>query len=57
MKLSGLWIGLTAAMVCNSTIGGRIVLWADWDREVEKVVERSKGDGNLGDDDEPAESA
>ena len=57
MELWGLWIGLTAAMVCNSTIGGRIVLGADWDREVEKVVERSKGDGKVGNRGESTESA
>ena len=56
MKLWGLWIGLTVALVCTSTVGGLIVLWADWDREVEKVMERLEGDRNLGDDDESTES-
>ena len=57
MRLWGLWIGLTAALVCTSTIGGLITLRADWDREVEKVMERLEGDRNLGNDDESAESA
>jgi len=57
MKLWGLWIGLTFAMLCTSAIGGLIVLWADWDREVEKVAERLEGDRKLPKDDEPTESA
>ena len=57
MKLSGLWIGLTIALVFTSVIGGLIVLWADWDHEVKKVMERLEGDRNLGDDDESTESA
>jgi len=56
MELWGLWIGLTVALLCTSTVGGLIVLWADWDREVEKVMERLEDDRNLGDDAESAES-
>ena len=50
MELWGLWIGLTVALVCTSIVGGLIVLWADWDREVEKVMKRLEDDGDLGDD-------
>ena len=57
MGLWGLWIGLTVALVCTSTVGGLIVLWSDWDREMEKVMERLEGDRNLGDDDESTEGA
>jgi len=57
MGLWGLWVGLTVALVCTSTVGGMIVLWADWDREVEKVAERLEGDRKLRKDDEPIESA
>lgn len=56
MELWGLWIGLTVALLCTSTVGGLIVLWADWDREVQKVMERLEDDRNLGDDAESAES-
>ena len=56
MGLWGLWIGLTVALVCTSTVGGMIVLWADWDREVEKVMERLEGDRSP-DEDESTESA
>jgi len=55
MGLLGLWIGLTVAMLCTSTAGGLIILWADWDREMEKVVERLKGDKNSGGDGESTE--
>ena len=57
MGLSGLWIGLTLALVCVSIVGGLIILRADWDREVEKVMKRLEGDRNLGNDDESTESA
>ena len=57
MGLLGLWIGLTLALVCTSTVGGLIILRSDWDREVEKVIERLEGDRNLGNDDESPESA
>jgi len=57
MGLGGLWIGLTLALVCISTVGGLIVLRADWDREVEKVMKRLEGDRKSGDDDESTESA
>ena len=56
MELWGLWIGLTVALLCTSTVGGLIVLWADWDHEVQKVMERLEDDRNLGDDAESAES-
>jgi len=57
MKLWGLWMGLTVGLVCTGVIGGLIVLWADWDHEVEKVAERLEGDRKLRKGDEPAESA
>jgi MATE family multidrug resistance protein len=57
MKLWGLWIGLSIALVFTSVIGGLIILWADWDHEVKKVMERLESDGDSGDDDESAESA
>lgn len=57
MKLPGLWIGLTAALVTTGFIGGLIILWADWDNEVKKVMERLEGERHLGNDDESAECA
>ena len=57
MKLWGLWIGLTIALVSTSGIGGLIVLRADWDREVKKVMDRLESERNPGNDDEFAESA
>lgn len=57
MKLWGLWIGLTIALVFTSGIGGLIVLRADWDREVKKVMERLEDDRNPDGDDESTESA
>lgn len=56
MKLWGLWIGLTIALVSTSGIGGLIVLRADWDYEVKKVMDRLENEMNVGDD-ESAESA
>ena len=57
MRLWGLWIGLTIALVFTSVIGGLIVLRADWDHEVKKVMERLEGERNLDNDDASAESA
>lgn len=57
MKLWGLWIGLTIALVSTSVVGGLIVLWADWDYEVKKVMDRLEGEMNVGNDDESAEGA
>ena len=57
MGLWGLWIGLTLALVCTDVIGGLIILRADWDHEVEKVMKRLEGERNLGNDDESTESA
>ena len=50
MNLWGLWIGLTIALVFTSGIGGLIVLRADWDHEVKKVMDRLESDRNVGDD-------
>lgn len=57
MKLQGLWIGLTMALVSTSVIGGLIVLWVDWDYEVKKVMERLEDERNFGNDDSSAENA
>ena len=57
MKLWGLWIGLTIALVLTSVIGSLIVLRADWDFEVKQVVDRLESDRNVGGDDESTESA
>ncbi|OJA16522.1 hypothetical protein AZE42_00654 [Rhizopogon vesiculosus] len=40
MQLSGLWYGLTAALVYGSAFGIWLSLTTNWNREVEKVVER-----------------
>lgn len=40
MKLIGLWIGLTVALVYSAGVGMWICLRTDWDREVRKVVDR-----------------
>ena len=57
MGLLGLWVGLTIALVSTSGVGGLIVLRADWDFEVKKVMERLEGDRNVGNDGDSAESA
>jgi MATE family multidrug resistance protein len=57
MKLWGLWIGLTIALLFTSVIGGLIVLWADWDHEVKKVMDRLESERSAGNDDESAERA
>ena len=56
MRLWGLWMGLTVALVFTSAIGSLIVLWTDWDREVEKVAETLEDDRKLCEDGEPSES-
>lgn len=56
MGLSGLWVGLTVALVSTSVIGGMIVLRADWNYEVKKVMDRLESDRNLGNDEESRES-
>jgi MATE family multidrug resistance protein len=40
MGLPGLWYGLTSALVYASSIGIWLCLTTNWNREVEKVVER-----------------
>jgi len=57
MKLWGLWIGLTTALVFTGVIGGLIVLCADWDHEVQKVMERLESEQNLGNEEASAEGA
>lgn len=56
MKLPGLWIGLIVALVSTSFVGGLIILRADWDYEVMKVMKRLEGERNSDTDDESAES-
>lgn len=57
MNLSGLWIGLTIALVFTSGLGGPLVLWVDWDHEVKKVMDRMENERDLANDDQSAESA
>ena len=57
MGLLGLWAGLTLALVFTSGVGGLIVLRADWDNEVKKVMERLESDRDGISDEESAESA
>ena len=57
MKLWGLWIGLTIALVLSGVIGSLIVLRADWDFEVKQVMDRLERDMDVGSDDESVESA
>jgi MATE family multidrug resistance protein len=40
MKLMGLWIGLTLALVYCATIGVYLCLVTDWNHEVQKVIYR-----------------
>jgi MATE family multidrug resistance protein len=48
MNLPGLWFGLTVALVYGSAIGIWLCLTTNWDREVEKVVERLAHDKKFG---------
>ena len=57
MKLWGLWIGLTIALVFTGVIGGLIVLRADWDYEVKKVMDRLESERIVGNENESAERA
>ena len=57
MKLPGLWIGITTALLSGSITGCLVVFWTDWDHEVQKVMERMESERDLGNDDAPAESA
>ena len=57
MNLSGLWVGLTIALVFTSGLGGPLALWVDWDHEVKKVMDRMESEGGAGEYDGSAESA
>jgi len=50
MKLHGLWIGLTLALVYCSVLGIIICLWSDWDYEVKKVMDRLKAEAKARED-------
>ena len=56
MGLSGLWVGLTVALVSTSVVGGMIILRADWNYEVKKVMDRLESDRTVGNDEESLES-
>jgi len=57
MKLWGLWIGLTIALVFTGVVGGLIALWVDWDYEVKKVMDRLESERIVDNDTQSAESA
>jgi len=57
MKLWGLWIGITIALVSTGVIGGLIAVWVDWDHETKKVMDRLESERIVGNDDESTESA
>lgn len=57
MKLWGLWIGLTLALASTGITGCLLILRADWDHEVQKVMKRLEGERNLDNDNESSESA
>jgi len=48
MKLLGLWIGLTVALVYAALAGVWLSLTADWDKEVQKVQDRVERERQLG---------
>jgi len=48
LDLPGLWYGLTAALVYGSTLGIWLCVTTNWDREVEKVVQRLAVDKKFG---------
>ncbi|KAK7451018.1 ethionine resistance protein, variant 2 [Stygiomarasmius scandens] len=45
MGLTGLWLGLTVALIYCAAIGTVLCVWTpNWQKEVEKVMERLEGD-------------
>ncbi|THU97469.1 MATE efflux family protein [Dendrothele bispora CBS 962.96] len=45
MGLTGLWLGLTVALVICAVVGTVLCVWTpDWEKEVEKVMERLESD-------------
>ncbi|KAL0575224.1 ethionine resistance protein [Marasmius crinis-equi] len=50
LGLHGLWIGLTISLVYSAVTGMVVCLRTDWNREVEKVMERIAQDRKAGDE-------
>ncbi|KAF5364814.1 hypothetical protein D9758_009308 [Tetrapyrgos nigripes] len=56
MKLTGLWLGLTVALVICAVVGTILCIWTpNWEEEVEKVMERLEGDKRALEDSEDEE--
>lgn len=51
MELQGLWIGLTVSLVYCAVVGVWLCLVTDWDREVQKVMDRLARDKHHAPDD------
>ncbi|KAJ8073477.1 ethionine resistance protein [Marasmius tenuissimus] len=52
LALHGLWIGLTVSLVYSSVFGSWLCLRTDWNREVEKVLERIAKERKAGEEEE-----
>jgi MATE family, multidrug and toxin extrusion protein len=48
MKIIGLWVGLTVALVYCAVVGVWLCVRADWDAEVQKVRNRVERERQLG---------
>lgn len=51
MELQGLWIGLTVSLVYCAFFGVWLCLATDWEREVQKVMDRLAKDKHPGPED------
>lgn len=51
MELQGLWIGLTVSLVYCAFFGVWLCLVTDWEREVQKVMDRLAKDKHRGPED------